>query len=91
MRCNMWQKVVLWAYAVVVFFLGILKVPSREVGPEGTRAVSYQPIWNVEGNSIIDGFQTYLEVDLARLAAELVVVTIIALVLYVTLGDSKSR
>ena len=32
----------------------------------------------------------FLEVDLARLAAELIVVTIITFVLYMTLGDSKS-
>ncbi len=66
-------------------------MPSRKVGPEGTWAISYQPIWKVVGDSVINGSRTFLEVDLARLGVELVVVTIIALVLYVTLDDSKSR
>lgn len=85
---NILRRIVLLAYAVTIYIVGVYNVPVRAMWDETeVRSLEYVPIWELINKKITaNGFIVRYELCISRVIYQFALITIIAVALYFAFG-----
>lgn len=87
---NLYQKILLVAYGILIIIFGFLHVPTYLVwGPEKNISTKmYEPVWKlVQEKHYINGFTPMYQIDYGRVLFIIGLFTLVTLVIYLILAE----